>query len=294
MRNRPYVSVIVPVWNDAERLAHCLLSLDQQRYPPDMVELLVVDNGSSDESRDIASSFSRVLLLDEARCGSYAARNRGLNEASGDYVAFIDSDCEASPGWLENAVSVAEVDHDIGVVAGHIELSFGTQRPSSGSALYERTFAFNQKANATYGLCVTANWLSPRRLLMQFGGFDDALKSGADTKLARRIAAAGYKIVYAERALVYHPVRGSLPAVRAKRRRLVGGRWADVQGMRLGRSKLFLSLSKSFAGEARFACSSPDLDLVAKTKIVSVIFILWGVTLLELFRLVFGGSARRS
>ena len=239
----PLVSIIVPVWNDAPRLIRCLRSLDKQDYPPDRFQIIVVDNGSLDESRDVAASFSRVTVLQEANPGSYSARNRGLRSAHGDYVAFIDSDCEASPHWLRAAVSAADGIANLGIIAGRVDL-VTFQDSASAAALYEFVFAFNQRENAAAGLCVTANWLSPRAVLERFHGFDATLKSGGDTDLATRIASAGYRIVYADMAVVHHPARTRLTELCGKRRRLMGGRWNALDGHQRRLSRLFLAVTK--------------------------------------------------
>src|SRR3546814_9394764 len=99
------VSVIVPVWNSATHLQACIDSLLRQTLARDEYEVILVDNGSLDESLAIAQSCKGVRLFVEKRPGSYAARNLGISAARGEYVAFMDSDCVADPGWLENGRS---------------------------------------------------------------------------------------------------------------------------------------------------------------------------------------------
>lgn len=95
----PLVSVVIPVKNDAERLGACLASLGRQSYPADRYEVIVVDNGSSDRSVEVADEHgAKVLVQPGLRVG--ALRNRGVEVASGDVLAFIDSDHEAPEHWL--------------------------------------------------------------------------------------------------------------------------------------------------------------------------------------------------
>ena len=214
------MSIIVPVWNNAYGLTQCLGSLERLDYPNDRLEIIVVDNGSNDASRDVAASFSGVTVLNEEYPGSYSARNKGLRHARGDYLAFIDSDCEASSQWIKAALTAASSARNLGIVAGRIDLVIPEDYITSSAALYESVFAFNQRENAASGLCVTANWISPRMVLERFGGFNAALKSGADMDLARRISSAGYEVIYANSAVVRHSARVRLSDLRAKRRRL--------------------------------------------------------------------------
>src|SRR5215211_6391729 len=121
-RDQATVSVIIPVWNDAKRLILCLASISRQNFPQQNTEVIVVDNGSTDGSQKVALSVPGVILLSEPKCGSYAARNRGLEKATGDYVAFIDSDCEAAASWLESAIEIAQQNPGFGIIAGRIDL----------------------------------------------------------------------------------------------------------------------------------------------------------------------------
>jgi glycosyltransferase involved in cell wall biosynthesis len=120
MQNSLLISVIIPVWNSGALLRRCLEALARQTLGPDCFEIIVVDNGSSDDSAAIANSFPGVVLLSEPRPGSYAARNRGLARARGDFIAFTDADCVPAPDWLEQALAAARRHPGAGVLAGRI------------------------------------------------------------------------------------------------------------------------------------------------------------------------------
>jgi len=95
------ISVIVPVFNTATYLKHCIDALETQDYPRDKYEIIMVDNNSTDGSDQIAAGYPAVRLLRESKQGSYAARNRGISEAAGSIIAFTDSDCAPMPDWLK-------------------------------------------------------------------------------------------------------------------------------------------------------------------------------------------------
>ena len=124
--NHPLVSVIVPVWNNAEGLAQCLSGVRSQSYPTSRIQLIVVDNGSTDDSYKVAQSFAEAILLRELAPGSYAARNAGLRQARGTYVAFIDSDCVPDKTWIEEAIAAASQEPNLGILAGRVEISLTT------------------------------------------------------------------------------------------------------------------------------------------------------------------------
>jgi glycosyltransferase involved in cell wall biosynthesis len=99
------VSVIVPCLDSKRYIGACLEALLAQTFPRDRYEVILVDNGSTDRSVEIAREYARGnpvrVLVEGARRGSYAARNTGVRAARGRILAFTDSDCEVCPTWLE-------------------------------------------------------------------------------------------------------------------------------------------------------------------------------------------------
>src|SRR5438128_3903924 len=103
----PTVSVVIPSWNGAEHLRHCLDSLRQVDYPEDGLEVIVVDNGSTDGSRGLLESeypWVRLVSLEE-NLGFAAACNEGARAATSDCVAFLNNDMRVEPHWLRGLVS---------------------------------------------------------------------------------------------------------------------------------------------------------------------------------------------
>lgn len=218
------VAVVIPVWNGEAVLGRCLHALARQTLPRDAYQIIVVDNGSSDATREVARAYADVELLEEPRPGSYVARNRGIERVRAPITAFTDADCEPGPDWLEQVARAAGMNPGFGVLAGKIELfdEIAPEREVFGD--YERLFSFPQ-AHAARGNCATANWASDTALLRELGGFDAGLKSGGDRQMALRIRAAGYPLVYVPAMVVRHPVRASRAELVRKRQRLSGGRW---------------------------------------------------------------------
>jgi glycosyltransferase involved in cell wall biosynthesis len=95
-----YFSVVVPFLNEERYIEACIKSLLNQDFDYNQYELIFIDNGSTDRSKDIVTSYSDILYLKEPKQDPYLARNRGIKAARGRYIAFIDADCEASPNWL--------------------------------------------------------------------------------------------------------------------------------------------------------------------------------------------------
>ena len=119
-----FVSVIIPVFNDAKRLKICLAALEKQTYPQDYYEIIVVDNGSDKSLENVVRQFPRVKLACCLDPGSYAARNHGIYIAKGEILAFTDSDCIPARDWLETGVKCLLTTANCGLLAGKIEIFF--------------------------------------------------------------------------------------------------------------------------------------------------------------------------
>lgn len=198
----PRASVIVAVRDGAATLDACLDSLLALDYPAGRLELLCVDNASRDATpRLLAARGARLRVLREPRRGPAAARNCGLRHASGEVVAFTDADCVVEPSWLRHLVRpLAEV--AVGAAGGRIL----SRRPCNrieafGERIHDHARAIGY-LNPPY--VITMSWASRREVLERLGGFDAALLRGSDVECSFRLLGAGYRLVYAPQAVLYH------------------------------------------------------------------------------------------
>lgn len=193
------VTVIIPVLNGSKTLAQCLAApgLLGGTFRP---KIIVVDNGSEDSSREIASSFG-VEMQSCGRPGPAAARNIGIYAASTPYVAFTDADCIPQAGWLENLLTVLCSSNNYAGVGGAIEWqSFhrGTNE------LYTKYCASNQDSSSSGegSFLLTGNAIFRREVLIQAGGFQPKLNWCEDLELGLRLCRQGAKFGYAANAVV--------------------------------------------------------------------------------------------
>ena len=290
---QPRVTVIVPAYNEAGRIAANVAALLAQDYPADKLQIVVVDNGSTDRTFEILAAIPGILALRESRPGSYAARNLALAHADGEVVCFTDADCSADEDWVRHAVA-ALADTRVGIVAGHVELDFGPRLRLSASELFEKCFSFKQAENARNRVCVTANWTSRLALIRSFGGFDATLKSGGDHRLAAQIAAAGHLIVYAPGAIVRHPARADFRELTRKRRRVIGGVFGTQ--CRAGRKsfpRFVGSLFKETLVRLHSVFTGAVLPHSDRVRVGGLLVVLCGVSVAEAFRLRLGGEPQR-
>jgi len=290
---QPRVTVIVPAYNEAARIAASVAALRAQSYPPEQLQIVVVDNGSSDRTFEILQVTAGILALRETQPGSYAARNLALRHADGEVVCFTDADCSADADWVRNSVA-ALADPEVGIVAGHVELDFGPRPRLSASELFEKCFSFKQAENARNRVCVTANWTSRLALIQSFGGFDATLKSGGDHRLAAQIAAAGHRIVYARDAIVRHPARADFRELTRKRRRVIGGVFSTQ--CRAGRKpfpRFVGSLFKETLVRLHSVFTGVALPRFDRMRVGGLLVVLCGISVAEAFRLRLGGEPQR-
>lgn len=215
MTNDPFVSVIIPVLNDSERLAICLNALEQQSYPKGRYEVIVVDNGSAKDLTegltDLVNGISQAALTYEPQPGSYAARNHGLSSAQGEIIAFTDSDCIPAHDWLETGIKHLLSVPNCGLAAGRISVFFKDPNRPTAVELYDSiTFLQQQKYIEEFKYGATANLFTFQRVFEDVGYFDDKLLSGGDLEWGQRVFSHGYPITYAEDSCVAHPARYSL------------------------------------------------------------------------------------
>lgn len=210
MENSPFVSIIVPVYNGEATIRECIESLLRQSYSVDRYEIIVVDNGSKDGTADIVKGFSMHYLEEKAIRTSYAARNRGIKEAKGQILAFIDSDCVASPDWLVNGIEGFK-DTNIGCVAGGIK---GYEPQNYVEEYLCKKNAISQEEKTTdlpFPHVKTANAFYIKDVFTKIGLFEDRWISGGDADLSLRMQLeTGYKIKFSPQATVFHKHRSTL------------------------------------------------------------------------------------
>ena len=198
----PRISVIVPVYNGERTIGECVESIFALAFPRNDVELLLIDNASSDRTPSMLDRYrDRAIILHEATRGPAAARNRGLKKATGDIVAFTDADCVVDRDWLTRIIAPLR-DPAVAIVGGTIL----ARKPCNAVAEFGERIHDHQMAieydSPPYA--ITMNWASRRSVLEEVGPFDEELMRCEDCDLAYRAVAAGYRIVHEPAAVVYH------------------------------------------------------------------------------------------
>lgn len=238
------VSVIIPVYNRAEALTKCLSALEMQSLPRSLFEVLVVDNGSSEDLSAIKIEFPLVKFLYEEMPGSYRARNTGVKEARGEILAFTDSDCIPQKDWLQAGLRAIESDSCCGLVGGEITI-FTSRKKISSPEAYDSLLYFDQRLFLKqYRFAATANMFTHKSIFEKVGGFDEKLKSGGDVIYGNQVADQGYSLLYSPQADVLHPAIQGWRKILQRERRRQGG-WYFCS-LRWRKYSFFLLLKESF------------------------------------------------
>jgi glycosyltransferase involved in cell wall biosynthesis len=218
------VTIIIPTYHDWDRLNLCLKALVEQSYPSQNVQIIVANNDPDDKAPLGFVIPGNCVIIDEAKAGSYAARNAALKLATGDVVGFTDSDCIPDIDWIKNALFLFDNDREkqIGVVTGKVKLFYKNPKHLNIAETYEKYTAFQTDGYAKNGRCITANWFSYTNVINNYGPFNAELKSGGDMGLSFKIS-KHLKIIYSEDVIINHPARNSLREIIKKYVRVLGG-----------------------------------------------------------------------
>jgi glycosyltransferase involved in cell wall biosynthesis len=196
------VSVVIPAYNAERTIGEAVVHSLSQTKGSLQVELIVVDDGSTDDTAAIAESAGATVIRQQ-NAGPAAARNRGWQSATGTFICFTDSDCIPIAGWLENLLD-GFTDSQVGAVAGSYEVA----NPSSWLArwVHQEIMERHKRMPPFIRAFGSYNVAIPRHVLQATGGFDPVYRraSGEDNDLSYRIIKKGWRIAFRPQAKVAH------------------------------------------------------------------------------------------
>jgi glycosyltransferase involved in cell wall biosynthesis len=210
--SQPLVSVVVPARDARAGVAQLLEALARQTLARDRWEVVVVDDGSRVGIADLVEAAGgRHLRLPLSR-GAYVARNRALEVACGEAIAFTDADCTPRTDWLERGLAALR---DAQLVGGRIAMRLGP-RPTLAEVVDVARGLNQRRMVEEWGYGATANLFVQRRVIADVGPFNEALRSGGDDELCKRATARGHVLRYADDVVVDHETRRSARALVSK------------------------------------------------------------------------------
>ncbi len=204
---RVKISVVIPVYNGAATLGACLGALMNQTLQRSLYEVIVVDDGSSDETADIANSFS-VRLLRQKNAGAPAARNTGMKIANGYWVAFTDADCVPSRGWLSNLLKAVEQVNGAVQPLGAAGKTLGYNSTTAAARFVDLTAGLDAErslAHPRFPWAPSANLMYRKNAVLEIGGYDERYVTYDACDLHTRLRKVDLgAFVFEPRAIVLH------------------------------------------------------------------------------------------
>jgi len=199
--NAPFLSVIVPVYNGEKTLAFCLDAIAQSDYS--LWELIVVDDGSTDRSAFLAERFPALVVRSAEQQGAAAARNYGAQLARGNYLFFIDADCEVHPDTFSRMVAFLQRHPEADAVFGSYD---DAPKPRGFVAQYRNLLHHyvHQTGSEEASTFWTGCGVVKRSMFQKVGGFNPQMRMLEDIDLGYRIRRAGGKICLAKHVQVKH------------------------------------------------------------------------------------------
>lgn len=216
----PTISVLIPVLNEARYLPHCLDSIFTQNYPPDLVEVLVIDGGSTDNTREIVASYRHrypnLRLLINPSGGIAAALNLGIQAASGEIIVRVDGHTVLAPEYLRRCVialevygadAVGGVYQPIGVSSWGEVIATVMAHPLGGGPAIFRQSRRRRWADTVY----LGAWR--KDTLLHLGGFNECLEANEDYELFYRLRRQGGRVLFDPKIRSWTVTRNSLRAL---------------------------------------------------------------------------------
>jgi mycofactocin system glycosyltransferase len=211
----PFVSIIIPVYNRAGEIGECLKSLLALDYPEERREIIVVDDGSTDDLHEVIGRYPVRLLAYPENRGQSAARNLGVAAARGEIIAFIDSDCVAEPHWLSELTPYFQ-DPRVALVGGYVAAYYREtwldRYEAAASPLNMGEHLAIGEAQDLDFYVPTCNLLVRRDAYQEVGGLDEALRFGEDVDLCWKVRKQGRRQLYVPKGVVRHKHRNRLLA----------------------------------------------------------------------------------
>ncbi len=239
----PSVTVIIPTLERADDLDQCLAAVRAADYPAGSLEIIVVDDGSADGAAiaSVAARHGARLLVNDENRGPAWSRNRAAAEATGEILAFIDSDCVATESWLRDLTAYFAWDA-VGAVGGrtrayYTESLLDRYEEVASPLDMGRHLMLRAKGSDTFYV-PTCNLLVRRSTYEALGGLSAALRVGEDVDFCWRLRAAGHYLVYAPEGIVLHKHRDRLSAM-LRRRAQYGTSEAVLHGLHTDKRKRF-------------------------------------------------------
>lgn len=254
--NSRSVDIVIAARNESKHLGSCLHALTEQVLTDSAIKIYVVDDGSTDNTAEIASAFGAVVLSTNPPGGISAARNLALQHGSGDFVGFLDAHCVAPRNWVSSMLARLCSAEEIGGCQGSFDYVCTDARSArllkytqfaSDLDLLEQTVSGSRSA---FPWAVTGNSMFRRKAVQLAGFFDEDIYRCEDADFSWRVVWCGYRLEFVPQARVVHVDENSMFGFLLKHYRYGEGAAQLAHAYNLhGERKRNRKSKRDFAGE---------------------------------------------
>lgn len=179
------ISIITPMYNSANYISRMVEAVNNLDYPKDLIEIIIIDNGSDDNSVDIVKNMNvRCTVMKGVSISQM--RNAGASMATGEVLGFVDSDCIVNSDWAKKAIEF--ISGDVGIVGGYYGLG------DSPGWIEKTWYELKKDVSGDVSFVSAGNMVIKAALFHEVNGFDENLETGEDWDFCQRVIEAGYKV----------------------------------------------------------------------------------------------------
>lgn len=204
LKNKPFISVVIPAYNEEQYLPACLDAFNKQTYPRNKFEIIVVDNNSKDRTATIAKDAHAIVIAEKAQ-GHVFALNAGMQKAKGEIIAITDADTQVNKDWLATIENVFQ-DKEVAAVTGPARY---TSRSKIKSSLFKYYYYAYLKFHFAVGKPPLSGLNSAvrKKAYYQTKGLDIRYRIFSDAELGLRIKDVGKVLFCKELSVISSPRR---------------------------------------------------------------------------------------
>jgi len=210
---KPFFSIIIPTYNRNDQLTTCLHSLTCLNYSPTNFEVIIVNDGGEVQLDHLIAPFKskiKVLAIDKNNGGPASARNAGAEIAKGDFLVFIDDDCQPDLEWLMQLEERLRTNPNCLIGGKTLNMFEDNIYSTASQIIIEIVYKYYNKNPEKCNFFSSNNIALSKRHFREVGGFDEQFRTAEDRDLCNRWLNKGLIIKYANNALIYHAIELNL------------------------------------------------------------------------------------